>query len=310
MADNDKTKINRFNTAILIMLGLFILSYLLVQVFGLSEKQFGNVAKIKINGIITSEEGNFLGETTLSSSDFRKFIEDAETKSSIKAILVEINSPGGSPVASAEIAESIAKAKKPVVALIREQGTSGAYWAASAADKIVAHPLSITGSIGVIGSYLQFSGFLERYNISYERLVAGQYKDIGSPLKELTNEEKKLLQGALDEIYYYFVVSVAHNRNISVEELEKIADGRFYTGMQAKKLGLIDELGGIDEAEELLKQLTNISEIHYVEYEKKRTLLDLFSGVLYYQSFAFGEGITRGILKEEATKRINMLSQY
>src|SRR3989338_1389937 len=298
MGEMDEAKVSRFKTSVLILIGLFILSYILAGFFSTSGIKLGNVAKIKINGLILTEDANLWTDSVTSSSDFREFIEDAEKNDAIKAILIEIDSPGGAPVASAEIADAIRSAGKPTVALIRESGASGAYWAASAADKVVAHPLSITGSIGVIGSYMQFSGLLERYNVTYERLVAGSYKDAGSPFKELSLDERKFLQTAIDEIYYYFVASVAKNRNMTFEEVEKMADGKFYTGMQAKKLGLVDELGGQDKAEEILKNMTNLTEIHYAEYEKKRTFFDLLAGVISQQSFALGKGIGSGFVKE------------
>ena len=173
----------KIKATILIIVSLFILSWLVSSFF--TNESFGNVAHIKISGIIMPDAGSFFNPGA-GSSDIVNFIQQANADSSIKAILLEIDSPGGSPVASAEIAEAVRNSNKTVVAWIRDSGTSGAYWAASAAYKIVAHPLSITGSIGVIGSYLDYAGLLERFNVTYERLVSGQYKDIGSPYKELT----------------------------------------------------------------------------------------------------------------------------
>ncbi|MBW3022649.1 signal peptide peptidase SppA [Candidatus Woesearchaeota archaeon] len=289
---------SRLKISILILLGLFVLSYLLATVYSSSGSKIGNVAKIKINGLILTEDASFWGEAVTSSNDFKEFIEEAETNPSVKAILIEINSPGGAPVASSEIADAIRMADKPTVAWIRESGTSGAYWAASAADKIVAHPLSITGSIGVIGSYLQFSGLLEKYNITYERLVSGEYKDTGSPLKELNYAERKYLEQALDEMHFYFIASVAQNRNMTFEDVEKLADGRFYTGIQAKNVGLVDELGGQDKAEELLKEMANLTDIKYAEYEKKKTFWDMLAGVMSQNSFFIGKGIGSNFVQQ------------
>ena len=296
-------KVTKLKASVMILLGLFILSFLLASFFNTSGLKIGNVAKIKISGLITTEgDASFLAQPVTSSSDFREFIEEAEKDGSIKAILIEINSPGGAPVASAEIADAIKASNKPTVAWIREEGASGAYWAASACDKIVAHPLSITGSIGVIGSYLQFSGLLERYNVTYERLVAGDYKDAGSPYMPLESSDRQFLQSAINEMYYYFIGSVAKNRNMSVEAVTRIADGKFYTGMQAKKLGLVDELGGQDKAEELLKNMTNLTDIVYAEYEKKETFFDMLSKVISQQSFAVGKGIGSGFVQQDDVK--------
>ncbi|MBI2130309.1 S49 family peptidase, partial [Candidatus Woesearchaeota archaeon] len=149
----------------------------------------------------------------------------------------------GSPVASEEIANAIKKTNKTSVAWIREIGTSGAYWVASSTDYIIASRVSITGSIGVIASYTEFSGIMKDYNLTYRRLISGKYKDIGDPFKELVPEEQEILQSYLDSIRDYFVEEVAKNRNMKKQEVEKAANGLFYLGGEAKKLGLIDEIG-------------------------------------------------------------------
>src|SRR3989338_349336 len=147
----------------------------------------GNIALISIKGAVMPSDGfSFLAGDGVSSERIKREPEKAEKDPSVKAILLEIDSPGGAAVASQEVANAVKASKKFKVAWIRETGASGAYWVASAADKIVASPLSITGSIGVLASYLDFSGLLNRYNVTYERIVGGKYKDIGAPYKDLT----------------------------------------------------------------------------------------------------------------------------
>jgi len=287
---------NKIKVTIAIILGLFVLSWIVSSFFG--ESAFGNVAHIKINGLIVPDAERFLESGTVS-SDIVGLIKSAEKEPSIKAILLEINSPGGSPVASAEIAEAVKKSNKTVVAWIREQGTSGAYWAASSAYKIVAHPLSITGSIGVYGSYLQFSGLLERFNVTYERLVSGEYKDIGSPYKPLTGEERASMQTTLDLMHEYLIQSIAENRNMSVSEVRKLANGNFYIGIEAKKLGLVDFLGGRDVAEEILKKRENLTEVRLVEYKTKKSLVDFLAAITNNFGFYFGEGFANRFLEQE-----------
>ncbi|MCX8147084.1 MAG: signal peptide peptidase SppA, partial [Candidatus Woesearchaeota archaeon] len=209
--------------------------------------------------------------------------EDAEKDSQIKAILLDINSPGGSAVATDEIANAIKRCNKTTVAVIRETGTSGAYWIASAADYVIANRMSVTGSIGVIGSYFELSGLLERYNITYERLVSGEYKDIGTPFKELTLEERKKLQGIIDEIHEDFINAIAENRNMSKEKIKEIATGEFFTGKKAKELGLVDELGGMDEAEKYIEKKLNIT-VKIRKYEKPISFSDLLSGLIMQKS--------------------------
>lgn len=289
---------DRIKTAIILLAIIFAISWIVAGIFKMGIK-VGNVALIKINGPITAEGEDFLNTNTISSADIVKFIEDADENREIKAIFVEINSPGGSAVASAEIVSALKKTNKTKVALIREIGTSGAYWVASASDKIVAHPLSVTGSIGVLGSYLEFSKLLERFNITYERLVAGKYKDIGSPLKELSEDEKRILQEAIDSIQAYFLADVAKNRNLPEAVLDDISTGRIYIGIDAKKLGLVDVLGGKDEAEQLVKEMANITEITYVPYEKKRALSELLRNIFKETGFFVGKGIGDEIIKDD-----------
>ncbi len=288
----------RIKTAIILLAIIFAISWIIAGIFKM-ELKLGNVAFIKINGPITTEGEDFLNSNTIGSADVVKFIEDADENPEIKAILVEINSPGGSAVASAEIVSALKKTNKTKVVFIREIGTSGAYWIATASDKIVAHPLSVTGSIGVLGSYLEFSKLLERYNITYERLVAGKYKDIGSPLKELSEEEKKILQEAIDSIHEYFLYDVAKNRNLSADVVNEISTGRIYLGMDAKKLGLIDVLGGKDEAEQIVKAMANITEITYVEYEKKKALSEILRNIFKETGFFVGKDIGDELITED-----------
>src|SRR3989344_382548 len=205
----------------------------------------GNVALISVDGIIVGGKGDdYFFESVASSPDIIELIEEADENSNIEAIIFEINSPGGSAVASEEIASAIKKINKTTVAWIREVGASGGYWVASSTDYIVANRASITGSIGVIASYLEFPGLLEEYNVTYRRLVSGRYKDIGSPFKEMTEEENAIFQQTLDELRDYFVDEVAKNRNMSRKDVDKIANGLFFLGSQAKGLGFVDELGG------------------------------------------------------------------
>jgi len=251
----------------------------------------GNVAKIPIEGAITGGAISSLGSATVSSKDIVRFIQEADENSRVKIILLEINSPGGSAVASDEIAAAVKKAKKPVVALIREAGASGGYWIASAADHIIANRMSITGSIGVISSYLEFSGLMEEYGVGYERLVAGDNKDIGVPLRKLEDKERAVLQGKLDKIHDFFIQGVAENRDMKISEIQKVATGEFYLGVEALELGLIDQLGDTDTAEEYMKQNYGLEKVEYVVYQRKTGLFDIFGGVVSGMFFSMGEGI-------------------
>jgi len=255
-----------------------------------------NVALIKIKGTILTEKRSFFPYSATYSDEIIKAIESASGNPNIKAILLEINSPGGSAVASAEIANAIKKAKKKklVVALIREQATSGAYWVASSFNYIVASPLSITGSIGVLANYLEIAGLLEKLNITYRRLNQGKYKDILSPYKKLSEEEKKLIEAKLKIIHDTFIKEVAENRNLSEERVENIANGLFYLGKEAKELGLIDKLGSKDEALAYIEKKLKIK-ARIKEYKKAKGILQSLSELAAKQAFWLGTGIGVGL---------------
>lgn len=256
----------------------------------------GNVAMISIDGtILANDPSDVFGNGVADAETIVEFIEKAEKDDDIVAMIYEINSPGGTAVASHEIAHAIASSNKTTVAWIREVGASGAYWVASATDHIVANPMSITGSVGVIGSYLDFSRFIERYNVSYQRLVSGKYKDMGTPFRELAEDEEMLIQESLDLIHGYFVDAVLKSRDI--KDVEDVKTGRIYVGVQAKELGLIDQLGGKEEA------ITYIEEKHGivaepVEFEEPKTFAELLTEVFSKQSFSVGEGIGSSIKKD------------
>jgi len=301
MALDDGRK--RWIAAIFVVVTVWFMSVViagLASVFSsTSSMETGNVAIIPIKGMITTEESDSLfGEEVATSSSVIKMIDEADSNQLIKAIILEINSPGGTPVATDEISQRIKKLQKPNVAYIREIGTSGAYWVASSADYVIANRMSITGSIGVIGSYLEFSGLIERYNVSYERLVSGKYKDIGSPWKENSPEERMVLQTSIDLIGSYFIDEVAKNRNMTRERAATLATGQFYVGGEAIKLGLIDELGGKDEAIRYIENKTGIK-AKTVEYKKKKGLLSMLSEATSSNAYQIGRGIGSSIVNSE-----------
>jgi len=262
----------------------------------------GSVALIPIKGVIMADKSfSYFGEQVLSSTETMKMIEKAEKNENIKAIVFEINSPGGSAVASEEIANAVLKAEKPTIAWIRETGTSGSYWVASSADYVIANRMSIVGSIGVISSYLEFSGLLKDYNVTYQRLVAGKYKDIGSPFKEMGDDEKLLFKERLDEIHNYFVDAVVKNRKLSKKSVDDISTGLFYTGAEAMKIGLVDEIGGKDEVTAYLEKKYGIK-AEYIEYKKKRTFFESLSEVFSSFSFYLGEGVGKGMFNKKDLK--------
>ncbi|HIJ11786.1 TPA: signal peptide peptidase SppA [Candidatus Woesearchaeota archaeon] len=278
---------------ILITLGVLFFVFIIVipiMFIALSDIQIGNVAVIPVEGIITTNGASSLTQDTISSAVIVDFIEKASDNPSVQAIILEVNSPGGSPVASDEIATALKKVDKPTVAVIREVGASGGYWIATAADHIIANRMSITGSIGVISSYLEFSGFMDEYGIGHEQLIAGRNKDIGSPFKKLNVEQKAIMQGKLDTLHTFFIDEVAENRNMDPSKVRQLATGEFYLGIEAFNSGLIDALGDRETAAAYLKS-KGITDPDYIYYQREVTFFEALAGAFSDFSFHVGQGI-------------------
>ncbi len=261
-----------FKILLILLLFTVISAYTIGYIFS---EQTGNVAHIRIRGPIISEEGIFI--TGVSSQKVINRINSASRDPRIEAILFEINSPGGTVIASREISNAIERTNLTTVCWLRDSATSGAYWAASACDKIVADEFTLTGGIGVTGSYLEFSGLFEKYGINYVRLVSDEHKDMGTPYREPTEQEMEAFQDILDEIHIAFVESVAENRNLSTDYVNEISKGSIIMGNEAYEIGLVDVLGSKNEAIEIIKNQTNLTEIKLLEYRDELTFLDLMS---------------------------------
>lgn len=166
----------------------------------------------------------------------------------LRALIVEINSPGGAVVASKEIADAVKAMPMPTVAWIRDCGASGAYWVASACRRIVADQCSTIGSIGVLSPHLEFSELMKKHGVRYEGFKAGDLKDMGVPFRKTTENEKKIINSQLRKLHDLFIADVADNRAMEVKEMRKLSRGQVFLGAEAKELGLVDKIGGRDEA--------------------------------------------------------------
>lgn len=288
-----------------LVIALWLISAVLPSV----EIVSGNIAVVPIKGVITTEAdgASMLGSQYTSSEKVVSWLKKAAESEGIKAIVLEINSPGGSPVASDEIVQAVKQAKtaKPVYAVIRETGASGAYWVASAADKIIAGRMSVTGSIGVVGSYLEFSGLLDDYNITYQRLVAGKYKDSGSRYKELAPDERALIQKKIDIIYEIFVQDVAANRNMPLSQVRLLADGSIYIGVEALQLGLVDYLGTKEDAIQLIEKDLNITADIY-EFKTMPGLFGSFGAEMSSGFYYVGRGIGAAFTSSAESKQVQI----
>lgn len=220
---------------------------------GTDDEAVCNVAHIPLHGIVTtSNDGisDLLGWGSLSSADdFVAYVQSAEDDDTVRAILIDIDSPGGTPVAADEMMSALLATQKPVVAVVRELGASAAYWVAAGADQIIASPVSHVGSIGVTMSYLETASSTETEGSRWIDLSSGAFKDAGHPERVLREEEEAFYQGQVEAVHTYMVDRISEARTaMTHEEVATLADGRAYVGTEALRLKLVDMLGGYDEA--------------------------------------------------------------
>lgn len=198
--------------------------------------------------------------------------------SSIKAIIVHIDSPGGVVAPSQELYDAIIRAKKekPVIADMASVAASGGYYVACAADKIIANPGTITGSIGVIFQFYTLKGLFDKVGVATETVKSGELKDVGNMARPMTDKEQKMLQGVVNDSYEQFVEVVAAGRQMDKAEVYPLADGSIFTGLQAYNLGLVDTLGGLQQAIDLAADLADISGEPSVVRPTKREKISIF----------------------------------
>ncbi len=236
-------------------------------------------AVIKIRGAINEGSDNSFSTRQSASAVARK-IRSLADKKQIKALLLDINSPGGTVASVQDIYEAVLYFKsknKPVVALFRDVAASGAFYIAMAADKVIAREGTLTGSIGVIMQANNVEGLFDKIGVKVTPIKSGKHKDIGASYRPMTDEERALLQELINDAYGQFFDVVAKGRpNIKKEDLLIYADGRVFTGQRAKALGLIDDLGGEELAQQYLSELTGIKDIKIL-YPKANTLMEIFS---------------------------------
>ncbi len=224
------------------------------------------IAVLRIEGTINSSR-----ETI---DTLRDYVKDP----SIKAIVVRVDSPGGGVAPSQEIHEEMVKAvaKKIIVVSVGSMAASGGYYISAPATRIVANPGSITGSIGVIMEIPNIKGLMDKIGVKAQVIKSGKNKDIASMFKEISPEERAILQGVLDDVHEQFIAAVAEGRKLPVEKVRAIADGRIFSGRQAMEIGLVDQLGDLNDAIKLAQKLAGIKgEPTLVTKKKKGGIFDL-----------------------------------
>jgi len=285
----------KFKTVLKVLLIIWVLSFFIGKIF--SGEVGDKVAIIPIEGpIMSSISASPFGGNVVDSETIVDLIKEASEAKNVKAIILEINSPGGTVVASKEIARAVSELEVPVVSVIREVGASGAYWIATASDYIIADEMSITGSIGVNGGYLEFSGLMDEYGVGYEEMTAGKYKDMGNKYEKLSSKERKIMQKKLDLIYENFLGAVAENRNLTYTRVAEIAEGLYYLGVEAMELGLIDGFGGMKEGKEKVEELTGL-ELEEKVYKVDEGIFSAFDMIGAKSSYGVGRGIGDSFIK-------------
>jgi protease-4 len=205
----------------------------------------------------------------------REELDRARDDRAIAALLVRIDSPGGTVTASDLLYQQIVRFKRerglPVVAQLMGMATSGGYYVAMAADAVIAHPTTVTGSIGVLFAGINLSGLMDKLGVSDQTLTSGAFKDTGSPLRPMRPEEKQQIQSVIDDMYQRFVSVVREGRPaLAAEQVAKLADGRIYSAQQALANGLVDQVGGIEDAVALARNRAELSEARVVTYHRPR----------------------------------------
>jgi len=239
---------------VLVLLGLW-----LFRPLEHSEK----VALIHVEGVIVGGrgQGGLLGDGGGMDSVIRQ-IQAARDDETVRAVVLRINSPGGSAPASQEVGEELKKlrsAGKPVIASMGDIAASGGYWIAALCDRIYANPGTITGSIGIYIPYANYEELFKKIGVHGEKIKSGPHKDMLSPERPMTAAERAILQEMVDDLYDQFVAVVAEGRKMEPDRVRRLADGRIYTGRQAKKLGLVDEMGTQEDAVNAAARLAGIA---------------------------------------------------
>lgn len=231
------------------------------------------IALIRVEGVILDSQ-----ETV---GELRKFSENPY----VKAIVLRIDSPGGGVVPSQEIHDAVkrvrAKSNKAVIASLGSVAASGGYYIAAATDRIVANPGTLTGSIGVIMETANVEGLLQKIGVEGVVIKSGKYKDVGSPLRKMTEEERALLQSVMDDVHTQFIEAVAEGRAIEFKDAQALADGRIFTGRQAKDVQLVDEIGDLEDAIQLAADVVGIEgEPRVIEPRRRFSIRELLESKL------------------------------
>lgn len=231
------------------------------------------VLMLDLIGMISSSEEHGFYPLPSQVARLKEALTKAADDPKIQSLVLRINTPGGTVTASDVLYHELRLFKKkkniPIIASIMDVGASGGYYVAMGADKIVAHPSSITGSLGVIMLTMNANGLLEKIGVHANAITSGPKKDMGSPFRAMTDEERAIFQSVINGFYERFLTVIKEGRkNLTAEEIRRLADGRIYSGEQAKAVGLVDSIGYLDDAVELAKREAGLTEARLVVYQQ------------------------------------------
>ncbi|ELK9730848.1 signal peptide peptidase SppA [Listeria monocytogenes] len=241
------------------------------------------IAVLSVDGTIqdTGDSGSLFSEAGYNHSFFMQQLEQVRNDDYIQGVLLYVNSPGGGVMESAQIRDKILQIQKerniPFYVSMGSMAASGGYYISAPADKIFASKETLTGSLGVIMQGYDYSELMKKLGVSDNTIKSGEYKDIMSGTRPMTEDEKKIMQSMIDDSYNEFVKVVAQGRGMTVEQVRKIADGRIYDGRQAKENGLIDEFGYQEDALEALKKEQGLADATVIQYDTPENFSSLFS---------------------------------
>lgn len=244
-----------------------------------------NISLIELEGTIAGSS-SLMGDGIISPQEVDSLLNEAK-KDSSSALIISINSPGGSVEPTQEIYNSIERFKeksgKKVYVWMKEVAASGGYYLSCGADKIVAMPTTLTGSIGVIMNLVNSEELLKKIGVSLYTIKSGKYKDMGSISRPLTNEERAIFQNIIDESYNQFLKVVSEGRNIPLDQLKNLAQGQVFTGIKAKEVGLIDEIGDLEDTIALVKKDLNLKgEPKIITHKRRVSFFSLLENVIPY----------------------------
>ncbi|KAB8127484.1 signal peptide peptidase SppA [Gracilibacillus oryzae] len=230
------------------------------------------IAVLHLNGVIqNTTPSSLLNTSSYNHQRFLDMLEHAGEDNSVKGIVLHVNTPGGGVVESAEIHDKINEIKeetnKPIYVSMGNTAASGGYYVSAPADKIVAHKATLTGSIGVIMENINFTQLAEELGIDFNTIKSGEHKDILSSYREMTEEERQILQSMIDDMYNDFVDVIVEGRGLSEERVRELGDGRIYTGSQELEVELVDAIGSLDDTIAMIKEEHDLASSRVVEYE-------------------------------------------